>query len=49
MMTGTDMPLVSYRGGGPALVDLLGGQGQVDLKPLRGINFSKLVMALASD
>ena len=27
MMTGTDMPLVSYRGGGPALVDLLGGQG----------------------
>ena len=29
MMTGTDMPLVSYRGGGPALVDLLGGQVQV--------------------
>ena len=27
MMTGTDMLLVSYRGGGPALVDLLGGQG----------------------
>jgi tripartite-type tricarboxylate transporter receptor subunit TctC len=29
MMTGTDMLLVSYRGGGPALVDLLGGQVQV--------------------
>src|SRR5262245_48380120 len=29
MMTGTDIPLVSYRGGGPALVDLLAGQVQV--------------------
>src|SRR5262249_40401975 len=29
MMTGTDMPLVSYRSGGPALTDLLGGQVQV--------------------
>jgi len=29
IMTGTDMLLVSYRGGGPALVDLLGGQVQV--------------------
>jgi tripartite-type tricarboxylate transporter receptor subunit TctC len=29
MMTGTDMLLVSYRGGGPALIDLLGGQVQV--------------------
>jgi tripartite-type tricarboxylate transporter receptor subunit TctC len=29
MMTGTDMLLVSYRGGGPALVDLLSGQMQV--------------------
>ena len=29
MMTGTDMLLVSYRGGAPALTDLLGGQVQV--------------------
>jgi len=29
MMTGTDVLLVPYRGGGPALVDLLGGQVQV--------------------
>jgi tripartite-type tricarboxylate transporter receptor subunit TctC len=29
MMTGTDMPLVSYRSGGPALTDLLGGEVQV--------------------
>src|SRR5262249_38434571 len=29
MMTGADMPLVSYRSGGPALTDLLGGQVQV--------------------
>jgi tripartite-type tricarboxylate transporter receptor subunit TctC len=29
MMTGTDMLLVSYRGGAPALTDMLGGQVQV--------------------
>src|SRR5262245_38957156 len=29
MMAGTDMPLVSYRSGGPAPTDLLGGQVQV--------------------
>ena len=30
MMTGVDMVHVPYRGGGPALTDLLGGQVQVD-------------------
>jgi len=29
MMTGVDMVRVPYRGGGPALTDLLGGQVQV--------------------
>ena len=29
MMTGVDLALVAYRGGGPALVDLLGGHVQV--------------------
>ena len=29
MMTGVDMVHVPYRGGGPALTDLLGGQVQV--------------------
>jgi tripartite-type tricarboxylate transporter receptor subunit TctC len=33
MMTGTDMLLVPYRGGGPALVDLLVGQVQVMFPP----------------
>src|SRR5262249_40409793 len=31
MMAGVDMAHVPYRGGGPALVDLLGGRGQVYL------------------
>ena len=32
-MTGLDLVRVSYRGGGPALVDLLGGQVQVMFEP----------------
>jgi tripartite-type tricarboxylate transporter receptor subunit TctC len=31
IMTGTDMLLVSYRGAGPSLVDLLAGQVQATL------------------
>ena len=34
MMTGVDMVHVPYRGGGPALTDLLGGQVQVDVRYL---------------
>ena len=34
MMTGVDMVHVPYRGGGPALTDLLGGQVQVFFPPL---------------
>jgi len=34
MMTGVNMPHVPYRGGGPALVDLLGGQVQVMFDPI---------------
>jgi tripartite-type tricarboxylate transporter receptor subunit TctC len=33
-MTGTDMLLVSYRGAGPSLVDLLAGQVQVGFQTL---------------
>jgi tripartite-type tricarboxylate transporter receptor subunit TctC len=34
MMAGVDMLHVPYRGGGPALIDLLGGQVQVMFEPL---------------
>jgi tripartite-type tricarboxylate transporter receptor subunit TctC len=34
MMAGVDMVLVSYRGGAPALTDLLGGQVQVLFDPI---------------
>jgi tripartite-type tricarboxylate transporter receptor subunit TctC len=34
IMTGTDMLLVSYRGAGPSLVDLLAGQVQVGFQTL---------------
>jgi tripartite-type tricarboxylate transporter receptor subunit TctC len=34
MMAGVNMLLVPYRGGGPALVDLLGGRVQVMFDPL---------------
>src|SRR5262249_31553249 len=34
MLTGVDMVHVPYRGGGPALTDLLGGQVQVYFRPM---------------
>ncbi|MBL6458424.1 tripartite tricarboxylate transporter substrate binding protein [Belnapia sp. T6] len=36
MMTGTEMPFVQYRGGAPALVDLMAGQVQVIFDNLAG-------------
>jgi tripartite-type tricarboxylate transporter receptor subunit TctC len=36
LRTGTDMPFVQYRGGAPALVDLLAGQVQVMMDNLAG-------------
>jgi tripartite-type tricarboxylate transporter receptor subunit TctC len=36
MTTGTDMPFVQYRGGAPALVDLMAGQVQVIFDNLAG-------------
>ena len=36
MMTGTEMPFVQYRGGAPALIDLMAGQVQVMVDNLAG-------------
>ena len=38
MMTGIDMLHVPYRGGAPALTDLMGGQVQVYVQPAAGID-----------
>ena len=41
MMTGVNLVHVPYRGAGPALVDLLGGQHQFFINPLIRLNFLK--------
>ena len=38
-MTGVDLVRVRYRGGGPALVDLMGGQVQVMFEPISTIGY----------
>ena len=47
MMAGVDMVHVPYRGGGPVMTDLLGGQRQSAINPMTGLNFLKRRLRLA--
>ena len=49
MMTGVNLVHVPYRGAGPALVDLLGGQRQFSIKCLKRLNIPQHQIAVASN
>jgi len=49
MMTGVNLVHVPYRGGGPALIDLLGGQRQFSIKCWKRLNIPQHQIAVASN